>query len=462
MSVSYDSTRGQAPVLEFDEVLLTGLASDGGLYVPDAYPRFSDDVFAGLIGKSYTDVAEAVMRAFVPQGDLFLEESYKSFSHPAVTPVVQSDTEDFILELFHGPTLAFKDVAMQWLGPMFASRLAAHDRQMTIVCATSGDTGGAAIEAMAGRENIAICVLHPNGGISEVQRRFMTTVEADNVLNLAVEGTFDDCQARVKDMFAHVAFREGVSLGAVNSINWARIVAQTVYYVTSSLSLVGMSGRTVSYSVPTGNFGDIFAGFVAKQLGAPIGKLIIATNENDLLDRALRQGVYAPGTVVPTQTPSMDIQVSSNFERLLHAASNGDSDLVRSLMEGLKQSGQYTLPDQVRAQIDEDFMSYRISQDDVNKTMVQSFRETGTLIDPHTAVGVASAKVARAEGVTGPIVTLATAHPAKFPDAVTHATDRAPDLPPGCRDLYSRDEIYEAISNDLGTIEGCIRRRFGK
>ena len=311
MSLTYVSTRGQAPAVGFDDALLTGLAPDGGLYVPTAYPSLPETELAGLRGRPYTEVAEAVMRPFGAEGDLHLDEAYRHFAHPAVAPLVQTGAEDFILELFHGPTLAFKDVAMQWLGPMFASRLAARGRHMTIVCATSGDTGGAAVEAMAGRENIAICVLHPNNAISEVQRRFMTTVEADNVLNLAVEGNFDDCQARVKDMFADDDFREAVALGAVNSINWARIVAQTVYYVTASLSLGGTAAAPVSFCVPTGNFGDIFAGFVAKKLGAPVGRLIVATNENDILDRTLRTGTYAPAQVVPTQSPSMDIQVSN-------------------------------------------------------------------------------------------------------------------------------------------------------
>lgn len=300
----YVSTRGNAPALDFDGVLLTGLAPDGGLYVPEDYPDLSGDTLFNAAGLPYKEVAEKVIRVFAPEGDLHLDDSYRDFLHPAVCPLVQTDTEDYLLELFHGPTLAFKDIAMQWLGPMFASRLAQSGKQMTIVCATSGDTGGAAVEAMASRENISICVLHPDDAISEVQRRFMTTVEAPNVLNIAVKGTFDDCQARVKEMFADEQFREKVGLGAVNSINWARIVAQTVYYVTSSIAL-GSATRPVSYCVPTGNFGDIFAGYVAKKLGAPVGKLIVATNENDILDRALRTGSYSITEVVKTQSPSL-------------------------------------------------------------------------------------------------------------------------------------------------------------
>ncbi|RFB04999.1 threonine synthase [Parvularcula marina] len=458
--MTYLSTRGAAPQLSFDDVLLTGLAPDGGLYVPEVYPTLDPSVIEGLRGRPYIEVAEVVIRPFSPEGDFHLEDAYRSFAHPAVTPLVQTGAEDFLLELFHGPTLAFKDVAMQWLGPMFSSRLAAAGRRMTIVCATSGDTGGAAIEAMAGRENISICVLHPNEAISNVQRRFMTTVESENVLNLAVEGSFDDCQRLVKEMFAHDAFRQAVSLGAVNSINWARIVAQTVYYVTSSLTLGG-EGRLVSYCVPTGNFGDIFAGFVAKQLGAPIGQLIIATNENDILDRTLRTGRYEVTGVVKTQSPSMDIQVSSNFERLIHAASGGDAELVTSLMGALKQSGSFTLPDAVRARMAEDFLSFRVSEEAVSARMSKTFSETAMLVDPHTAVGLEAAAQARVEGLKGPLVTLSTAHPAKFPDAVKTATGREPSLPPGCRDLYSREERFEVIGADLESLEKRISTGFG-
>ena len=459
----YLSTRGQAPALGFDDVLLTGLAPDGGLYVPESWPSFSQDDLTRCAGAPYTEVACAVMTAFIGEEDPtlppLLEAAYGRFAHPAVAPLIQIGADDFLMELHHGPTLAFKDVAMQVLGPLFADRLAAHGRAMTIVAATSGDTGGAAIEAMAGRPGVGICVLHPAGRISEVQRRFMTTVAADNVLNIAVEGTFDDCQALVKEMFADAAFREAVGLGAVNSINWARIVAQVVYYVTSAMAL-SRAGAPVSFCVPTGNFGDIFAGYVAKQIGAPIGQLIVATNENDILDRALRTGEYRPSAVVPTQSPSMDIQVSSNFERLLYFASGQDTGLVSRLMEELKAGQGFTIPAPVKDRIAEDFLSFRADETMTSAIMQAAWNEAGALVDPHTAVGLAASAQARTAGVQGPLVTLSTAHAAKFPEAVAKATGQHPALPGRVRDLYQREEIMTVLPHDYGKVSEHIRARF--
>ncbi|MEM6650311.1 MAG: threonine synthase [Pseudomonadota bacterium] len=464
-AITYESTRGGAPTLSFNDVLLTGLAPDGGLYVPHKWPRLDPKTLKSLAGAPYTQAAYEVISLFVdeafPSETLkdMIEAAYGRFSHLAVAPLTQIDADDFVMELHHGPTLAFKDVAMQLLGPMFAHALSSQGRKMTIVAATSGDTGGAAIDAMANREGVNICVLHPEGRISEVQRRFMTTVEADNVLNIAVKGTFDDCQAMVKAMFADDQFREDVSLGAVNSINWARIIAQVVYYVTTSLTL-SRDGTPVSFSVPTGNFGDIFAGFVAKQLGAPVGRLIVATNANDILDRALRAGDYTPAGVVETQTPSMDIQVSSNFERLLYMASGKEAKFVAELMAQLKSGDGFSLPPDLVQSIAADFSSYRSDESMTAGMMAKMWIENSYLIDPHTAVGIVAAEGARQDGLTGPLVTLSTAHAAKFPDAVEEATGIRPALPPRVRDLYARDEVMTSLPNDLSVVMQAIRDGF--
>jgi threonine synthase len=459
--VRYRSTRAPSggEARSFGEVLLGGLAPDGGLYLPVSWPRIAG--IEALAGAPFDAVAARVLRAFAP--DLSEEavgeavEPYRRFGHPAVTPLVQTGPSDFMLELFHGPTLAFKDVAMQMLGRLFERRLREAGRTMTVVCATSGDTGGAAIEALAGLPSVRVCVLHPEGRISEVQRRLMTTVHAPNVLNAAVDGTFDDCQALVKKMFADEAFRDEVSLGAVNSINWARIVAQAAYYVSSSLAL-SEGGRTVSYAVPTGNFGDVFAGLVAKRLGAPIGRLIVATNENDILDRALRTGLYEPRPVAATTSPSMDIQVSSNFERLLFEVSDGDDALVRDLM-GRQAGGEgFTLPDALRRRIGEEFSSRGASAAEVNEAMRGMLAKTRLLVDPHTACGLVAACAARAEGLEGPLVTLATAHPAKFPDAVEAATGVRPALPGRLSDLFEREERMIRLPARLAEAQGAVRR----
>lgn len=464
----YVSTRGHGEPIGFADVVLTGLAPDGGLYVPTGWPRLDDEDLNGLAGRPYADIAFKVISLFagedIPPSTLrsMINAAYGRFEHPAVTPLIQVGADDYLLELHHGPTLAFKDIAMQFLGHLFADQLAARGQTMTIVAATSGDTGGAAIDAMAGRPGINICVLHPHGRISEVQRRFMTTIAADNVLNIAVEGTFDDCQSAVKAMFADDEFRTRISLGAVNSINWARIIAQTVYYVSVSLAL-SRNGGPVSFCVPTGNFGDIFAGYVAKQLGAPIGRLVIATNENDILSRALNEGAYRPEGVVATQSPSMDIQISSNFERLLYLAAGRDTDTVVRMMDALAAGEGFSLTDEMRSIIAQDFSAYRADEAETSEMIATMNRKTGQLVDPHTAVGLVAAEKARtSDAINGPLVTLSTAHPAKFPDAVEAACGIRPALPARCRDLFATDEALEVAPNDLGRLKGLITEKFAE
>jgi len=392
--VRYVSTRGEAPPLGFMDVTLAGLARDGGLYVPESWPRLSAETIASFAGKPYAEVAVEVIRPFV--GDTISEaelsrlarEAYGTFRHPAVVPVAQFGAGTFLLELFHGPTLAFKDVAMQLLARLMDHALAARGERTTIVVATSGDTGGAAVEAFRGRERADLFVLFPQGRISDVQRRMMTTANDNNVHALAVEGTFDDCQALVKGLFNHQAFRDRVRLSGVNSINWARIVAQVVYYFTAAATL-GAPHRKVSFTVPTGNFGDIFAGYVAARTGLPIDRLVIATNVNDILARTLATGTYDVREVVATSSPSMDIQVSSNFERLLFEATGRDAGAVRAMMASLAQSGRFSLSSEALSRIRALFNADRADEEETAATIRTTLRETSRLIDPHTAVGVA-------------------------------------------------------------------------
>src|SRR5260221_3388354 len=392
----YISTRGEAPTLSFCDVMLTGLARDGGLYVPEPWPRLSGETIAGFFGRPYWEVAVDVIRPFVggeiADADLgrMANEAYATFRHPAVVPLDQIGPHQFLLELFHGPTLAFKDVAMQLISRLMDHVLAKRARRTTIVVATSGDTGGAAVEAFAGLENVDLIVLFAHGRISEVQRRMMTTTRAANIHALAVEGTFDDCQAIVKGLFNHHAFRDKVALSGVNSINWARVVAQVVYYFTSAVAL-GAPARQVDFTVPTGNFGDIFAGFVAKRMGLPTRLLRIAANVNDILPRTLKTGIYEVREVHATASPSMDIQVSSNFERLLFEASRRDAGTVRRLMASLKQSGRFVLPDAVLAAIRQEFDAGRADETETSAAIRAAWREAGDLVDPHTAVALAVA-----------------------------------------------------------------------
>ena len=456
----YVSTRGEAPPLGFVEATLAGLARDGGLYVPAAWPRFEAETIAGFAGRPYAEVAVEVIRPFV--GDAIADhdlarmtrEAYGGFRHPAIAPLVQFGVNDFVLELFHGPTLAFKDLAMQLLGRLMDHMLTARGERTTIVVATSGDTGGAAVEAFRGRARADLFVLFPQGRISEVQRRMMTTVEAENVHALAIEGTFDDCQAIVKGMFNHHAFRDQARLSGVNSINWARIVAQAVYYFTAAVAL-GSPRRKVAFTVPTGNFGDVYAGYVARCMGLPIDRLVIATNVNDILARTVATGNYDLREVVPTSSPSMDIQVASNFERLLFDAYGRDGRAVRALMASLAQSGRFALSEQALSGIRAVFSAGRADEGETAATIRTMLRETGHFIDPHTAVGIAVAeKETRDPSI--PMVVLGTAHAAKFPAAVEAACGVRPPLPEWLADLDRRPERVTTLPIDQMAVERHI------
>ena len=453
----YVSTRGQAPELTFEEAMLTGLARDGGLYVPAEVPAMSRNDIAALAGLPYEEVAFRVMRPFIGQaftdaefGDL-ISRAYAKFGHDARAPLKQLQPNHFLLELFHGPTLAFKDFAMQLIGQLFEAALARRGERVTIVGATSGDTGSAAMEAFRGLDAVSVFILYPHGRVSEVQRRQMTTVVEDNAHALALTGNFDDCQARVKDMFNDFGFRDRVRLAGVNSINWARVLAQVVYYFTSAVSL-GAPHRKVSFCVPTGNFGDIFAGHIAKRMGLPIEQLIVATNQNDILHRALSSGGYVPDGVTPSISPSMDIQVSSNFERALFDAYDRDGGAVAQLMGELKAGGFHISQGALEA-LRDDFASGRASEAETSAMIARARDEMGELLCPHSAVGV---HVAQDFTGTTPLVTLATAHPAKFPDAVEAATGIRPPLPPRMADLMERPERVTRVENDLSAIEALI------
>lgn len=460
--MKYISTRGDAPALSFCEAVLAGLGRDGGLYVPEHWPTLTPETIAGFAGKPYADVAYEVIHPYVG-GEIddttlrsMIDEAYSTFRHPAVTPLVQVSQNEFILELFHGPTLAFKDVAMQLLSRLMDYVLGKSDKRATIVGATSGDTGGAAIEAFRGRSNTDIFILFPHGRVSDVQRRQMTTVADANVHALAIDGNFDDCQAIVKSMFTHLAFRDEVALSGVNSINWGRIVAQIVYYFTAAANL-GAPHRSVSFTVPTGNFGDIFAGYAAKQMGLAIDRLVIATNRNDILARTLENGRYEGNGVEKTISPSMDIQVSSNFERLLFDAHNRDGNTIKNLMERLKQSGAFDLADEPMQRIRADFQADRSSEADTRTEMKDCLQNSGYLLDPHTAVGRV---VARKTCADAPVmVTLGTAHPAKFPDAVKAATGVHPALPAWTGDLMTLEERFTVLPNNQNAVETYINER---
>jgi threonine synthase len=459
-SVRYLSTRGEAPPLGFAEAMLAGLARDGGLYVPEAWPRLEPQTIGSLAGRPYAEVAAEIIRRFagdsIAEADLarMAREAYGTFRHPAVVPLSQLNVNTFALELFHGPTLAFKDVAMQLLARLMDHVLAAHGERRTIVVATSGDTGGAAVEAFRERDRVDLIVLFPQGRISDVQRRMMTTVEAGNVNAVAIEGTFDDCQALVKAMFNHADFRERVRLSGVNSINWARIAAQAVYYFTAAVSL-GAPHRKVAFTVPTGNFGDVYAGYVAQRMGLPIDRLVIATNVNDILTRALATGSYELRPVVATTSPSMDIQVSSNFERLLFDAYNRDDKAVRSLMGSLAQSRRFTLSARALAQIRTLFSANRADEDEVAATIRTVKRETGNFVDPHSAVGIAVAEKEPRDPAV-PMLVLSTAHAAKFPDAVAAACGVRPALPEWFSDLDKRPERVTVLPADQSAVERFV------
>ncbi|MER9666911.1 threonine synthase [Mesorhizobium sp. M0185] len=459
--MQYVSTRGEAPALGFSDAVLAGLARDGGLYLPSAWPHFSAAEIRAMRGLAYPDLAIRVLSPFLggeiaaPVFERLVREAYATFRHEAVCPLVQTGPNSFVLELFHGPTLAFKDVAMQLLARLMDHVLAERDQRATIVGATSGDTGGAAIDAFAGRNRTDIFVLFPHGRVSPVQQRQMTTSTAANVHALAIEGNFDDCQGLVKAMFNDHGFRDRVSLSGVNSINWARIMAQIVYYFSSGLSL-GAPDRPVSFTVPTGNFGDIFAGYAAKKMGLPIERLIIATNDNDILARTLATGEYRMKGVFSTTSPSMDIQVSSNFERLLFEASGRDASTVRRYMNGLKQSGAFTIEAGEIAKIRSEFDAGRATMDEVAATIRTTLAASGYLLDPHSAAAVHVA-AGKAAGEV-PMVVLGTAHPAKFPAAVEAASGVSPALPAWLGGLMSAEEKYTVLPSDLKMVEDYLGR----
>jgi threonine synthase len=456
----YVSTRGEAPTLDFVEVMLAGLARDGGLYVPETWPSVMNETIAGLAGRPYAEVAVEVMRPFVgdsiSQADLarMAREAYGTFRHPATAPLVQLGDSLFVLELFHGPTLAFKDLAMQLVARLMDHVLHQRGERTTIVVATSGDTGGAAVEAFRGRSQVDVVVLYPHGRISDVQRRMMTSAPDDNVHALAIEGNFDDCQALVKAMFNHHAFRDRVRLSGVNSINWARVLAQVVYYFTAAVAL-GSPHRKVAFTVPTGNFGDVYAGYVASRMGLPIDRLVVATNVNDILVRTLATGRYEIRDVMATTSPSMDIQVSSNFERLLFETCGRDAKTVRALMGSLARSRRFTVPAEALKQMRALFTADRADEQESAATIRAWMKEAGYCADPHTAVALAVAeKETRDPSV--PMVVLSTAHPAKFPDAVAAACGVTPGLPDWLVDLPDRTERFTVLPADQGQIEKFV------
>lgn len=460
----YISTRGEAPPRTFTDVLLAGLAPDGGLYVPEAWPRLSREDIVGFAGCSYVEVAARVIAPFVDdalsRAELrgTLAKAYAGFAHPSVAPLRQVDDNLFSLELFHGPTLAFKDLAMQWLGQVMNRALREKGRRATIVGATSGDTGAAAIEAFRGLDSVDVFILYPHGRVSDVQRRQMTGVADANVHVIALEGTFDDAQAILKKLFRDAKFRDDLGLAGVNSINWARVLAQVVYYFTSAVSL-GAPQRDISFAVPTGNFGDIFAAWIAKQMGLPIARLVIATNENDILARTLETGRYEVRGVTPTTSPSMDIQVSSNFERLLFDAGGRDAAGVRRMMASLDQARAFTIDPPAIAAIRADFDAERVNESQVEEEIARTWTRAGIVLDPHTAVGMAAARRALARNRETPVVVAATAHAAKFPEAVEKATGQHTALPAHLADLLARTERYDVVANDIGTVERFIRER---
>jgi len=460
--MKYISTRGQAPALSFGDVLLAGLASDGGLYVPEQLPRYSTEEIASWASLSYQELAFKVMWPFV-EGEIpaeefkrMIDEAYAGFNHSAVAPMVQTDNNEWVLELFRGPTLAFKDFALQLLGRLMDYVLGQRGEKLVILGATSGDTGSAAIEGCRHSEHLDIFILHPYQRVSEVQRRQMTTVIDDNVFNIAVKGNFDDCQGMVKSSFADQSFLKGAKLGAVNSINWARIMAQIVYYFSSALA-VGGPHRKVSFSVPTGNFGDIFAGYLAKQMGLPIDQLVVATNQNDILHRTIATNDMSRQALNVTLSPSMDIMVSSNFERLLFDAHGRDSAELADLMARFN-AGDVTLNDEAWKYVKENFDSYKVDDARTCEVIAEVFNSTQYLLDPHTAIGLEAARQCWKDKSV-PMITLATAHPVKFPEAVEKAGCQSPSLPEHMKDLFEREEAYEVIDNDLAAVQGFVAER---
>ncbi|CAI3935078.1 Threonine synthase (ThrC) (PDB:1VB3) [Commensalibacter communis] len=456
----YVSTRGQAPVLNFSNTLLAGLAQDGGLYIPETWPQISADELRKMRGLSYPELAAKIVHLFtgneIPEAVLLdlCHKSYAGFNHKAIVPLIQLDHNLFVQELFHGPTLAFKDMAMQLLGHLFDYVLSQRGEKITIVGATSGDTGSAAIEAFKGSTNLTVTILHPYGRTSEVQRRQMTTVLEPNINNIAVEGSFDDCQDLVKAMFADVPFREEMQLSAVNSINWGRIAAQVPYYVYAAL-LLGAPDREVSFTVPTGNFGNILAAWTARKIGVPINLLCVGSNHNDILTRFLLNNDMSIQGVRPSLSPSMDIQISSNFERLLFELLDRDADQCRQIMQDFRQNNKMDIPASIWNKATTNFKGMALSDQETEKVIQQYYKESAYLADPHTAIGIATAQKYRNKDI--PMVTVATAHPAKFPDAIKQATGITPALPLALADLYDRKENYQVLPANLKKIEDSVR-----
>ena len=457
----YISTRGQAPALNFEDVLLAGLATDGGLYVPENLPRFTQEEIASWAGLPYHELAFRVMRPFVtgsiPDADFkkILEETYGVFSHNAIAPLRQLNGNEWVLELFHGPTLAFKDFALQLLGRLLDYVLEKRGERVVIIGATSGDTGSAAIEGCKHCENVDIFILHPHKRVSEVQRRQMTTIFGENIHNIAIEGNFDDCQEMVKNSFADQSFLKGTRLVAVNSINWARIMAQIVYYFHAALQL-GAPHRSVAFSVPTGNFGDIFAGYLARNMGLPINQLIVATNRNDILHRFMSGNRYDKDTLHASLSPSMDIMVSSNFERLLFDLHGRNGLAVSALMDEFKATGKLSVEDDRWSEARRLFDSLAVDDEQTCATIAQVHAQTGYLLDPHTAIGVKAARDCR-RSLALPMVVLGTAHPVKFPEAVEKAgIATVPQLPPHLADLFQREERCTVLANDLKTVQDFV------
>ena len=460
-NLEYLSTRGTAPALGFEDVLLSGLARDGGLFVPASWPAVDGDDIRALQGLDYAEIAARIVRPFIETdvlGDAELaaltRETYAGFDHPDVAPLRQIDDDTWLLELFHGPTLAFKDFALQLLGRLFEHVLARRNERITIVGATSGDTGSAAIEACRDRRNLDIFMLHPVGRVSEVQRRQMTTVTADNVFNIALDGTFDDCQDLVKALFADHPLRDEIGLSAVNSINWARVMGQTAYYFAAGAKL-GAPDEALTFVVPTGNFGNVYSAYVARQMGLPVSRLIVASNRNDILYRFFAEGDMSIAAVEPSLSPSMDIQVSSNFERLMFDLLDRDGAAIEEAMKVFRRDG--VLPDAQKLSDDARglFAAYRVDDDETLEVIRDVHAQSGILVDPHTAVGIGAARKAPRDGHKR--VVLATAHPAKFPDAVEKATGIRPALPAHLSDLFDRPEQAATIDNDVAAVRTFVR-----
>jgi threonine synthase len=460
--MKYVSTRGESPAVGFLDAVLSGLAPDGGLYVPETWPTFTPEQIAGFAGRPYAEVAAAVISAFADgelAEDVIAEvcaEAYASFAHDAVTPLRQLAPGRFLLELFHGPTLAFKDVAMQLLARLYDHALGKAGRTMTIVCATSGDTGGAAVEAFRGRSNVNIVAMFPDGRISGVQRRFMTTVTDDNVRTLSVAGDFDDCQAILKSLFQDGQFAQAVDLSAVNSINFARIAAQAVYYFVAAAAL-GAPQRPVTFVIPTGNFGDAFAGYVASRMGLPIERMVVATNSNDIVARAVEDGRYAKGEGYATQSPAMDIQVASNFERLYFEGVERNGVETGRAFRAFAASGAIDLPPAVRAEIARLFRGVAVDEAETSRTILSTLNATGALVDPHTAVALAGANRIGPVKPTTPVVVLSTAHPAKFPEAVHAAAGVTPVAPPVVHTQAVLAERFDPIAADAEAVKTYVR-----